>query len=233
MPITNVAVDLDAVRLQQEQIYLHIGKYTVASVELDHKLTSFFGALVTPDQKFRSGKAIRDEQVSAKLRIIERVLPSSDDWPDLRTFLSAIESTVRYRNRLAHSLPSALIGVTTGEVAWGTRRERKGLAFEPIDPLQLEVEERAVRIILALLDELISLDPCITDMSADDLRKLSVRDLLLDSALGKVAVNNSELMSAVDFLFPPNRPTLPRELQDATDPRTLNSLKELDDALQP
>ena len=202
MPFSNIIVDLEAVRLQQERIYSHIGKYTAASAELDQTLTIFFGALVTPDQKFRSAKAISNEQVGSKLRIIERVLPSASEWPDRKVLLATMQAVISYRNRLAHSQPSALIGATNGAVEWGTRREKDGLSFEILDLAQLEDEERSIRIMLVLLHELIALKPCLTDMSMSDLADLRIRDLLLRSNLAGSMGEDPALRNRLDSLFP-------------------------------
>lgn len=182
-------INLEAIREDETKIYEHIGRFTAAAAQMDQALTAMLGWMTGARDPDAAQAMFVGEQVSVKLRLLERAIPA--DWDDKKLFFKAIDKVQDYRNRLAHSIVASHIVIGTGEVNFYSKRERKTAAQETINLSELRLwESRISAVNLALF--------ALTHSRNQDIRAVSLRDL----AQSVFPETGEAIQAGIDEMFP-------------------------------
>ncbi|MCU1529763.1 MAG: hypothetical protein JWP75_3526 [Frondihabitans sp.] len=149
MPITKVEYNLSEVRRDQEQIFAHIGRFTVAMSAIDQTLTrvhSSWAQIVRPDETFVS---VENFPIGEKLEWIKKDLPV--EWPARDQLIASLKDLIAYRNRLDHSAVHGMLSTSAPVTTWVTMREKTGLAWEPLVINELPASEDKAFIVQQVL----------------------------------------------------------------------------------
>ncbi len=179
-------------RETEKRILEHIGRLTVLSAQIDQHLSSLLAWMTTSADHDVTRRIFEGEQVSVKLRLLERALP--DEWADRKRLRKAIDKIQIYRNKLAHSVVGAKISIASGAVDFYMEREKEPGLQETVDFDELQLwETRAEMLGVGLL--------VLTRffLGRRDILEADLRDLILDFFTEPTV----EQQNAIDHILPP------------------------------